>query len=122
MYKNPLSNKYLGIMCRSKYCPSNDTAHSIQKILHADWNSFVETFEEAGCGPLIPGANYWYDETSWTLISNTTVSSAITVDLPTERKTAAESIISSTKSMEGTIARSVKEQVCKVTTQRIFFF
>ena len=68
MYKNPLSNKYLGIMCRSKYCPGNDTAHSIQKILHADWNSFVETFKEAGCGPLIPGANYWYDETSWKII------------------------------------------------------
>ena len=70
-YKNPLSNKYLGIMRNSKYCPgevSSPTAFNIQKILHADWDTFVETFREAGSGPLISGPNYWYDETHFTFI------------------------------------------------------
>ncbi|MBR4388771.1 MAG: hypothetical protein IKT00_06295 [Prevotella sp.] len=70
-YKNPLSNKYLGIMRDSKYCPgegSSPTAFNIQKILHADWNTFVETFNEAGSGPLLSGPNYWYDETHFTFI------------------------------------------------------
>lgn len=70
-YKNPLTNKYLGIMRNSKYCPgevSSPTAFNIQKILHADWNAFVDTFNEAGCGPLILGTNYWYDETHYEFI------------------------------------------------------
>lgn len=70
-YKNPLSNKYLGIMRDSKYCPgecSSPTAFNIQKILQANWNTFVEVFKEAGCGPLVKGPNYWYDETHFTFI------------------------------------------------------
>ena len=70
-YKNPLSNKYLGIMRDSKYCPgevSSPTAFNIQKILKADWDTFVEVFNEAGSGKLIKGPNYWYDETHFTFI------------------------------------------------------
>ena len=70
-YKNPLSNNYLGIMRDSKYCPgevSSPTAFNIQKILQADWNTFVEVFNEAGSGKLITGPNYWYDETHFSFI------------------------------------------------------
>ena len=71
IYKNPLTNYFIGAIRDSKYCPgevSSPTAFTIQKILLADWDAFVETFKEAGSGPLIPGANYWYDETHFTFI------------------------------------------------------
>ena len=58
-------------MRNSRYCPgenSSPTAFNIQKILQPNWDSFVETFKEAGNGSLIPGCNYWYDETHYTFI------------------------------------------------------
>ena len=65
MYKNPFYTKSILAICTSKYCPgevSTPTAFNIQKILHANWNAFVESFKEAAGGPLITGCNYWYDE------------------------------------------------------------
>ena len=70
-YRNPISNKYLNMMRKSRYCPgenSSPTAFNIQKILQPNWDSFVETFKEAGNGSLIQGCNYWYDETHYTFI------------------------------------------------------
>ena len=70
-YGNPISNKYIKNIRQSRYCPgevSAPTAFTIQRILKADWDGFVETFKEAGSGSLVAGANYWYDESHYTFI------------------------------------------------------
>lgn len=65
-YSNPINSKHAENIRQSRYCPgevSAPTAFTIQRILKADWDGFVETFKEAGSGSLVDGANYWYDET-----------------------------------------------------------
>lgn len=64
-YRNPRDNNNSWEVCKSRYCPgevSNPTAFNIQKILHNNWSVYIECFKEAGCGSLISGCNYWYDE------------------------------------------------------------
>lgn len=68
---NPNYKAYVKKIRDSRYCPGEGTAPTainIQRILLADWNGFVECFNEADGGKLIPGANYWYDRTSYILI------------------------------------------------------
>lgn len=70
-YITPLLKQYSNQIRLSRYTPGNvayPTASNIQKLLAKDWSAFQEAFYEAGCGPLIGGTEYWYDESHTTFI------------------------------------------------------
>ena len=45
----------------SAYVPSLASAREIGKIMHNEWDGFVNAFKEAGRGPLNKGHEYWID-------------------------------------------------------------
>ncbi len=64
-YITPMLKAYSNQIRISRYtpgCNAYPTADNIQKLLLKDWSIFQEAFNEAGCGPLVDGAEYWYDE------------------------------------------------------------
>lgn len=73
-YINPVHKAYVKKIRDSRYTPGSSsgsfpTAFNIQKMLYGEWNAFEYVFKEAGCGPLLGGTEYWYDEshTEWLL-------------------------------------------------------